>query len=242
MVPLPDVRSPPLNDDHGPADIGPVPRPRRRPTEETPVDDSKIIATALLAAAAFVPAAPALADTPAQTPYAVTAAAACPSKDAQAAITTLNALTTVMQEVQTPAAQISLMSWLMAPVGEGVVPKVSTGLTGVATTTVQAFDQFSALKPITDACDAAAVLDVYQAYTAASTTTINILIGKAGSLLPGFGYELSAPLRFSENTNDALPYTLMNLLPKQTADIQAAYEPLERAVTSASNAYSGSGF
>ena len=209
------------------------------------MNGKRIIACALLAAAACAPAAPALADaTAAPAPYSQTAAAACPSPQAQTVVDYLRVLTRAMQEISGPATQMNLVNMPLLLIGQGPVPQVITGLNSTTSLADQAVAQISTLKPLTG-CDAEAVADAYRAFATVSQQTLNVLIGKAGVL--GSAGQFAAPpieaaLRQFEPANDAIAFTLINLLPDNAAgaavkaDATSLASTLSTAITTYSNA------
>lgn len=211
------------------------------------MNGKRIIACALLAAAACAPAAPALADAtaPAPAPYVQSAAAVCPSPQAQTVIASLNQLSTAMQQIINPAQQINLLSGHLLVIGQGPIPEVITGLNSTTALASQAVGQISALKPLSG-CDADAVADAYRNFVTVSQQVLNVLIGKADLLAQTpFGTQpLAAALRQFEASTDALAFALIDLLPDNAAGtaVKADADSLAATLDTAISAYSNAGF
>jgi hypothetical protein len=207
------------------------------------VNGRRIIATALLAAAACVPAAPALADATATAPYTATTAAVCPSPDAKAVVTSLNELTTAMQQITGPAGQISASNLPLVLIGQGPVPQVITGLNSTAILASQAVAQLSALKSLSG-CNADAVTEAYQAFVGVSQQTISVLMGKAAvsAQIPFVAGPIAAALRQVESVNDALAFALIDLLPDSAgALVNAGAAALDSSLDTAISEFSNAG-
>ncbi|KAI1423904.1 UVI-1 [Xylaria sp. FL1777] len=136
--------------------------------------------------------------------------------------TSINQVTVLSQNLQTPANSITLVNAPLIIVGRGPFPKIITGFTQIVTTVSTAIIQLRDTPPVTVEADADLILNAFRGFVRVHQELLNILIGKAGIItdVPVVGPPVAAVLRKVEGVVDTVAITLINLVEVRSKDLE----------------------
>ncbi|KAI1351247.1 UVI-1 [Xylaria sp. FL0043] len=154
---------------------------------------------------------------------AVMAATAMAALSPTQIVTSIKQVTTISQQLQTPAQSINIVNAPLIVIGQGPFPQLIQGFTQIVTTATAAIGQLDGTKPITADADATAVFDAFREFVRVHQALLNILIGKAGILeqVPVVGRPVATVLRRVENVVDTIAITLINIDESRSKDLES---------------------
>ncbi|KAI0805483.1 UVI-1 [Xylaria sp. FL0064] len=138
-------------------------------------------------------------------------------------VTSIKQVTTISQQLQTPAQSITIVNAPLIVIGQGPFPQLISGFTQIVTTATSAIGQLDGTQPITADADATAVFDAFREFVRVHQALLNILIGKAGIIeqVPVVGQPVAAVLRQVEGVVDTIAITLINLVESRSKDLES---------------------
>ncbi|KAI0975772.1 UVI-1 [Xylaria arbuscula] len=172
---------------------------------------------------------------------AVMASAAMAALTPQQISDAIKQVTTISQNLQTPANSITIVNAPLIVIGQGPFPQIITGFTQIVSTVSTVITQMDGTSPITNQADSDLIFNTFRGFVRVHQELLSILIGKAGILeaVPFVGQPVAAVLRQVEGVVDTIAITLINLVQSRAQDLESEANNLGNTLDLAIQKYQG---